>query len=169
MGEFRDHALREFEVLGWPGEEESQKWICDNVLSLLDVLSKQGHSGSSVYYLLELFDQLAKFKPLSPLTGKDDEWNNVSDMSEYKLWQNNRDSEVFKEADGKAYWISGRIFRDPDGGTYTSGDSHVPVEFPWTRPESEIVDVPADTDSQELTGDISELTKVKSIEDEDED
>jgi len=56
------------------------------------------------------------------------------------LYQNNRDSEVFKDDNG-AYWINGRIFRDSDGGIYMSKGSRVPVAFPWKRPEPEIVDV----------------------------
>ncbi len=155
MGGLRDHAVQEFEVLGWPGEgDEMQKSICDDLLSMVDVFADQGHSGFSANYILGLFDDLARFKPLSPLTGEDDEWNDVAgDASNgSELWQNKRCSEVFKEADGKAYWIGGRIFRDPDGGTYTNGDSHVPVEFPWTRPEPEIVDVPAEPQTANVMG-----------------
>ena len=140
-----DHAKKEFETLGWPGDCDMQKMVCDNVLELLEAFAEQGHSGSSAPYVLNLFDQLAKFNPIAPLTGEDSEWTDVSDMSGYVHFQNNRDSEVFKDEKGESYWIHGKIFREPDGCTYTSSNSHVAITFPWTKPKPEIVDVPADS------------------------
>lgn len=131
-----EHAKVEFEALGWPGDCEMQTWVCDNVIELLETFARQRHSGSSAPYVLNLFEQLAKFNPIAPLTGNDDEWNKVGDS----LYQNKRDSAVFKE-DGECYWIDGKIFRDKDGCTYTNADSRVLVVFPWTKPEPEIVDV----------------------------
>jgi hypothetical protein len=117
-----------------------QQMVCENVLELLTVFAAQGHSGSSAPYVLGVFETLAKFNPIAPLTGADTEWNDVSEMSGRKTYQNNRDSEVFKDDDG-AYWIRGKIFRDKGGCTFTSRDSRVPVVFPWTKPKPEIVDV----------------------------
>ncbi|AMO57353.1 hypothetical protein GZ77_15775 [Endozoicomonas montiporae] len=130
------HAKKEFEIAGWPGDDEMQKMMCDCLLELLETFSKQGHSGFSAPYCLEHFDKLARFQTISPLTGEDDEWVDVGDG----MFQNKRDSTVFKE-NGEAYWLDGKIFRDKDGCTYTNSDSRVPVTFPWVRPESEIVDV----------------------------
>jgi len=146
-----EHAKREFKALNWPGTEESQKWICDNLIEMLEVFSKQGHSGSSAPYILDCFDRLARFKSLRPLTGEDSEWMEVCDG---ELWQNNRDSEVFKSSkDGIAYWISGIIFRDPDGSTWTNIESRVEISFPWTRPnESKIVDRPWSKENPEPRG-----------------
>ncbi len=136
MTQYIKHAKREFEILGWPGDCETQAMICDNIIDLLKVVSNQGHSGSSLPYLVSLFDKLVKFDPISPLTGDDSEWNEVGDG----LYQNKRDSAVFKEH-GKAYWIDGKIFQEEDGNCYTSGDSRVDVEFPWTKPKPEYVKV----------------------------
>ena len=115
--------------------------LCRYLLELLKTFADQGHSGSSAPYLLNLFDKLARFQPISPLTGEPDEWSEVENAN--NLYQNKRDTEVFKDGD-QAYWIAGIIFRDPDGSTYTGPDSRVPVEFPWTRPEPEIRDVKYD-------------------------
>ena len=136
MSNMVKHAEREFKSLGWQGDDETQRWVCDNILELLKVFSEQGHSGSSAQYVLNLFERLARFKPISPLTGEDDEWNELQE----NMYQNNRDGEVFKK-DGKAYWISGKIFKDKDGCTFTNRDSWVDVVFPWVHPESEIVEV----------------------------
>ena len=134
------HAESEFKALGWLDDDDNmQKLMCEQVLELLRVFSGHGHSGSSAPYAINLFTQLAKFNPIAPLTGADDEWG--EDFDGKGGQQNKRDSEVFRNADGSAYWISGKIFRDTNGCTYTSGDSRVPVVFPWTKPKPEIVDV----------------------------
>ena len=138
-----DHAEREFKAMGWPGDCEMQDMVCNNVRELLDVFASQGHSGSSAPYVLNVFQKLARFDPLGPLTGADDEWMEVGTG----IYQNVRDSSVFKESkDGQAYWIDGKVFREPDGTTFTSRDSRVFIEFPWTKPDSEIVDVPGSED-----------------------
>jgi hypothetical protein len=137
-----DHAKREFNALGWPGDCEMQAMVCDNVIELLTVFGEQGHSGSSAPYVLGVFEKLARFDPIAPLTGNDDEWTNVSEQNGEPLYQNKRDSEVFKDGDG-AYWISGKIFRDKAGCTYTCKESRVPVTFPWAKPKPQIVDVDA--------------------------
>lgn len=138
-----EHAQNEFSILGWPGDCEMQQAICRDLLELLQAFSDQGHSGFSASYLLNLFDKLARFQTISPLTGNDDEWRCIGD----NMYQNKRDTEVFKEGK-EAYWTHGIIFRDPDGSTFTSADSHVPIEFPWTRPEPEIRDMKYDPDDQ---------------------
>jgi hypothetical protein len=135
-----EHAKREFEALGWPGDCDMQAMVCDNVIELIEAFSKQGHSGSSAPYVLNIFEQLARFNPIAPLTGEDNEWTDVAKENGEPLYQNNRDSEVFKNNEG-AYWISGKIFRDKDGCTYTSRDSRVSVTFPWKKPKPEIIDV----------------------------
>ena len=72
-------ALNEFKFLGWMDkdgnfDDEMQELICTNVLELLHVMNKQGHSGFSANYLLSMFNKLANGKPLSPLTCKENEW-----------------------------------------------------------------------------------------------
>lgn len=123
-------AEDEFKILGWDkSDDEMQKEVCKDLIELLTVLSKQGHSGFSINYVLSLFTKLANFKPLSPLTGEDSEWNDVGtyhDQSgnEIKLFQNRRCSSVFKDSkDSRAYDIN----------LDTSGDSDKKyISFPYT-------------------------------------
>jgi len=135
------HAEREFVAAGYTPLNQDQedgpnKWIQQNVLELLEVFNRQGHSGSSAPYCISMFKKLAMYEPLVPLSGDDNEWNDVGDGT----WQNNRCSRVFKDADGKAYDIDGRVFREPNGCCYTSRDSRVYITFPYT-PTTEYVDV----------------------------
>lgn len=132
------HARREFRAAGYEddGLNDPNKWIQENVLTLLAVLGTQGHSGSSIGFCISYFRKLGLFESLVPLQGTDDEWNHVGDDT----WQNNRCSHVFKRADGQAYDIDALIFREPSGACYTNRDSHVNVTFPYV-PKREYVDV----------------------------
>ena len=138
---YRLHAEREFQAIGYDlntTEDGPNRWIMDNIFQLLDVFESQGHSGSSAPYCIGMFKKLAAFEPLGPLTGAPEEWIEVG----HGLWQNNRCGHVFKDADGRAYDIQGRIFREPDGCCYQNSESRVYVTFPYT-PTSEYVDRPA--------------------------
>lgn len=142
-----DHALMEFRAAGWVDSEgkyidEMQEMLCEGVLKLLKVFADEGHSGSSAPYAVDLFKKLAMFEPIVPLTGEDWEWGDVSDRGDGSiLYQNKRCSHVFKEGNGEAYDIDGRVFwewyKDQETGEafksyYTSRDSRVPVTFPYT-------------------------------------
>ncbi len=120
------HAKREFKSLGWPGKDPMQKIICKQLIDLLNLFADHGHSGSSAPYTINLFEKLASFKPIGPLTGKDDEWCEVADG----VFQNKRCGTVFKQ-DGKVHDIDGKIFTDANGCSYTNSKSRVPVKFPY--------------------------------------
>lgn len=116
------------------------------VVDLIKVFAEQGHSGMSAPCAVNTFALLAMYKPLGPLTGADDEWNDVGLFDGIAVYQNKRCSHVFKQADrfnGQAYDMQGRVFRDPDGSCWTNADSCVPITFPYT-PKTEYVDRPAE-------------------------
>jgi hypothetical protein len=133
-------------------EDGPNRWLAEGTLELLKVFSDQGHSGSSAPYAVALFEKLAMWKPIAPLTGADDEWNEVGT----DVWQNRRNSAVFKKEDGQAYWMDGRVFWEwfshpniddgkPFKSHYTSRDSRVNIEFPWSQPDKpEYVFVPTE-------------------------
>ncbi|MBK3745284.1 hypothetical protein G3A39_39565 [Paraburkholderia aspalathi] len=135
-----DFAKRELEMLRGPNPapDKMQDQIETAILDIVDKFAGQGHSGSSASYTIACIEKLLRFEPLTPLTGVDDEWANVSDG----LYQNKRCSRVFKDANGQVYDINGKVFREPSGACFTNRDSRVPVVFPYT-PKTEIVDVAA--------------------------
>ena len=136
------HAKRELEIAGWFSEDGPYDGMFGPaVLKMVELFSEEGHSGMSAGIAIQLFEKVARYEPLTPLTGSDDEWFEATDG----VYQNVRCSHVFKEADGKAYDIDGKIFREPSGACFTSRDSRVFVEFPYT-PKREYVDVPERTD-----------------------
>jgi hypothetical protein len=139
-------------------EDGPNRWLAEGTLELLKVFSEQGHSGMSAPYAVALFEKLASWKPIAPLTGADDEWNNVGEGT----WQNRRNSAVFKKEDGQAYWMDGRVFWEwfsspdiDDGKPYktyfTTRGSRVNIEFPWMQPDKpELVFVPNENFSNEV-------------------
>lgn len=136
MGNLVEHAKTELALLRSGEPDEMQDMIERDILQIVEIFERQEHSGSSGSYALGILKQVLDFEPITPLTGADDEWNEVGEGR----WQNRRCSHVFKDASG-AYDIRGRIFREPDGACFTSRDSRVAVAFPY-RPKSEYVDVP---------------------------
>ena len=137
MNELTSHARRELELAGHFDEDGFYgRMMGDAVMKMVEVFADEGHSGMSAGVAVAIFKRVAMYEPLTPLTG-DDEWMEIDD-GEY---QNKRCPHVFKGKDG-AYDIHGKIFREPDGMTFTNADSRVPVTFPYT-PERKYVDVPA--------------------------
>ena len=152
MSNYTDHARAEFRAAGWTDENgkfdcDMQELLCTQVCDLLTLFGEHGHSGSTAPYAVDLFNALALFKPIRPLTGEEWEWNEVGDG----LFQNNRCSHVFKE-DGDAYDCHGKVFRDPNGSCWTSSASRVPVTFPYT-PKTEYVDVEEEEEPMRPDGD----------------
>ena len=154
MNKYRNHAMEEFRAAGWIDDagkynDDMQEEICKHVLKLLDVFSTEGHTGSTAPYAIGLFSRLAKFEPIAPLTGEDSEWIK-HDYGSSVTYQNKRASHVFKDEDGQAYDIEGKVFWEwampyegrepfePYKSYYTNRDSRVPVTFPYNVPDKPI-------------------------------
>ena len=150
MNNYRSHAWTEFKAAGWLDEngqfkDKMQEMICEHVMKLLDVFDGEGHSGSTAPYAINMFKRLASFDPIAPLTGEDDEWVK-HDYGVEPTYQNKRRGSVFKDANGEAYDIDGKVFwewyKDDDGNVtrsyYSCRESRVPVTFPYTPPDKPI-------------------------------
>ena len=136
-----NHAKREFALLN--SVDEYNRMIEDCVLEVIEKVANQGHSGLSIEIFKNVLDTLLSYKPLTALTGEDDEWMNVNEEEEYILYQNIRASNVFKHVykDGRieCYNIDGIVWYtmevDEKGEEYksyfTNIKSRTPVEFPY--------------------------------------
>ena len=133
MSNLVDYAKDELKRIGMiDSGEPYDDLTAKAILDLIELFDSQGHSGFSAPYVINTFRRLAMFKPLSPLTGEDDEWNEMRDGS----FQNKRYSAVFKnKKDGTAYNIEGKVFTDDGEIWYMSGDSRVNVTFPYVVPD----------------------------------
>jgi hypothetical protein len=122
----------------------------------VDAFGESGQSGGSAPFIAGCINNTLKkllaFQPLSPITGEDSEWNDVTCLGNDTVFQNNRCSHVFKGANGIAYdidgyafwhWADRPLYEDEEGypGTtkyktcFTSNMSRKLVEFPYKVPE----------------------------------
>lgn len=126
MSNLHEYAKFELQNLINSGDRY-ENLIAEDVLELIDVFSKQDHSGFSAPIVIGMFYRLANFLPLSPLSGEDFEWNDNG--------QNKRCSHVFKDETG-VYDSRGKIFSD-DGGEsfYSCKESKVYITFPYAVPD----------------------------------
>jgi len=116
-----DHAKTELEIAGLLSEEGDfyGGMTGKAVLELMKVFSKQGHSGMSAPIVADLFQKLANYEPLGPITGKDEEWGDINDYGDgHPNQQNQREYGLFKYTDGKVTYNSAIIKRCPNGITW---------------------------------------------------
>lgn len=142
-----EHAKREFLAAGYDPVEECEdgpnKWIQENVIELLEVFSKQGHSGHSAPYAINTFKKLADYKPLGPIMCTDEEWGEPYDDDHY---QNKRLSSVFKDGkEGIPYYLNAIVWQGEDSwntftGTVEGVSSLQYIKLPFT-PKTFYVDV----------------------------
>nr|DAP09786.1 MAG TPA: hypothetical protein [Caudoviricetes sp.] len=117
-----------------------QDVINKNILDIVELFSSQGHSEFTAGYSMSILERLLRFKPITPLTGEDDEWADVSHEMGQKHFQNKRCSSVFKTVDEKgnmieAYDIDAIAYSDNGGLTwYTSSCFLKNVTFPYEPP-----------------------------------
>lgn len=136
MSNLVDYAKEELKRIGMIDSGEAYNDMGTKaILDLIELFASQGHSGFSAGFVISAFNRLARFKPLSPLTGDDDEWNDCGDGT----YQNKRYSAVFKDKDGVAYNVEGKIYTDDGETYYICGDSRVNVTFPYVVPDKPLI------------------------------
>lgn len=127
-------AKAELERIG-KDEDGMQDRMNRDILQIVEIFAEQGHSSFSANYALRALKRLLAYKPLTPLTGEDDEWVEVDDGVE----QNIRCFHVFREKgdNATAHDVVGKVFSDDGGKTwYKCKESRVPVTFPYSVPDS---------------------------------
>ena len=103
MSNLEVHAEREMRRAGlYDKDADYGGMIPDAVMKLVSALASDGHSGGSHALVMEIFNRVANFHTLTPLTSSPDEWHDITEMSGGKpMWQNTRDSSFFSEDAGR--------------------------------------------------------------------
>jgi len=106
LGGLKDHAKTELGLAGlFDQDSDYNGMIGKAVMELVDKFSEQGHSGFRAEWTLAVFNDVARFKPLTPITSNSDEWEDVSHYGfGSPLWQNKRAPMYFSEDGGKTWY-----------------------------------------------------------------
>ena len=151
MSNLVDWAKKELAL--WNVDDDGFGEMASNdVLEVLEVLCNQGHSGmSSAPIIMRMIQRLWSRKPLAPLTGEEDEWTDELDPDGNTL-MSIRCPAVFKNKEtGKAFYLDGRVFVEPNGNTFTCNLSSVDIDFPFTVPDKPVyVHLKYSTDKKEV-------------------
>lgn len=103
-----DHAKEELNRAGLFDKNSDYDGMLGNaVLELVEVFAKQGHSGFSANCCLDIFNKVARFKVLSPITNDSSEWMEVSSYyppNHPSVHQSRRDCSLFSNDGGKSFY-----------------------------------------------------------------
>lgn len=98
------HAKRELELAGmYDADADYGGALAPHILDLIKLFASEGHSGGSAAVTIGVFERLARFKTLSPLTDDLEEWMQV-EMGDKPCWQSRRQSSCFSMDGGKTYY-----------------------------------------------------------------
>lgn len=100
-----EQAKSEMERAKFPADEQAA------MLKIMEIFFEHWDSGGAVAVMAPVLQRLLAGKPISPLTGADDEW--FRPMDDVECWQNVRCGTVFKERRRTGGWITYDIDRAP--------------------------------------------------------
>jgi hypothetical protein len=139
-----EFAKNELDILCPPEKKDSMQRMMDkDVLDIIDMFSNQGHSGLSASYAISILERLLRKLPLTPLTGDEDEWQDITKMygahNGETVQQNKRCGQVFRRNNDNstAYDMRGKIFYKEENGEryyFINRESRIPIKFPYTVP-----------------------------------
>jgi len=120
------HAKRELEILLKTTPDAIIRHFVPEIIAVCEAFGRSGQSGGSAPYtaiaLSQAIKKLCLQQTIAPLTGEDNEWNNVAKGKRGDIWQNNRLSNVFKEygkEDGKAYYLDAITWKTQKGFSWS--------------------------------------------------
>ena len=122
MSNTKSHAERELEILIKTTPDAIIRHFVPEIIALCAAFGNSGQSGGSAPYTASALSQAVKKlclqQNITPLTGEDDEWNDIGDLDK-GTYQNNRLSSVFKEGkNGNAYYLGAITWKTQKGSTW---------------------------------------------------
>lgn len=102
-----EHAERELKLAGlFDDNSDYGGMLGDAVLKMVKIFAEEGHSGCSAHLAIDIFNKLARFKTLTPLTDNPDEWMDIADAygGTPGTWQSRRQGSCFSNDGGRTYY-----------------------------------------------------------------
>lgn len=120
-------AKDELDILLKTVEEPIIAPFYSEIISLCEKFGQSGQSGGSAAYVATALSQAIKKlclqETICDITGVDDEWVSVAETGEQGdidiLYQNNRCSGLFRNKDGRCWFLDAIIWKNQDGQTYS--------------------------------------------------
>jgi hypothetical protein len=100
------HAEREMKLAGlYDKDSDYGGMIAEAVMRLVKIHASEGHSGCSHSLALEVFNRVANFKTLTPITSDPADWMHVGDDPDgTPVYQSNRSPGFFSVDGGKTWY-----------------------------------------------------------------
>lgn len=145
------HAILELSVLAKTVPDAIVTPFADEIIALCEKFGSSGQSGGSEPYtasaISEAVKKLLLQQPICDITGDESEWSDVSGyMGGEPMWQNIRDSRIFKDANGDCTFNSAIVWQGEDDwdtfiGTMFGIRSSLKIKsFPF-KPQTFYIDV----------------------------
>ncbi len=100
-----EYAKQELSIAGlFDKDADYDGMIGKAVLELVETFAAQDHSGFSANYVLEIFDKVSRFQPLTPITSKPEEWLDRTEESGRPMWQSKRNPSTFSTDGGQTWY-----------------------------------------------------------------
>lgn len=170
--EFRDEILSLSEKFGLSGSSGGSAPYEANNYALGFVEKQPSITNPNASFITKMIRDLLLQKPISDITGIDEEWVDVADLGPEDgdiLYQNNRCSALFKNKDGRSWYLDAIIWKEPDGNTINgrAKDSHGKYigshqyvkSFPF-KPKTFYIDTILDKDGELLIKNKNQLKPV---------
>ncbi len=134
---FREWAKQELDRI--PKDSEGlQDKINKDILAFIELFESQNHSGLTGNYVIGILTKLLNGVPLFPLTGEEDEWEDVSYLFNDRIVeQNKRYRKVYRENrdNSTAFIRDAKVFSVDGGKTwFTCNKSEKYITFPYEVP-----------------------------------
>lgn len=141
-----EHVERELNIAGIVEDKSSPEGVKDNnwmrkhILNMTKEFIAANHNQSTAQVTIDILNVLFTLRPLTPLTGEDDEWEDQGiEFSDKLKYKNKRCMRVFKTTDNRVVDVEGKVFWEwlDDGrgekfkSYYTNKDSWVDITFPY--------------------------------------
>lgn len=127
------YASKELKLAGLLGNstQKENEFGC-RVLSIMAKLREYKYDLPTTFKLLNVLARVARFMPLTPLTGEEGEWHRVGSVPDLPYvgitHQNSRFFNVYKDNQGRIFQSDGYRVTRPDGKQYFAIKE---IQFPY--------------------------------------
>ena len=131
MTNTQSFAKQELDILAATVPDAIVTPFANEILALCEAFGKSGQSGGSAPMTASAISQAIKHlmlqEPICPVTGIDEEWVNVREVSEEDemMYQNKRCSALFKSKSGKCWYVDAIVWKGEEEYDTFTGRAYI--------------------------------------------